>query len=120
MPRVQQHLQKAEHNEAFVASLDWKTTPFLDWVVTGLFYAALQYVEAYLATREIHSVDHRARDSDIRRDHYLKPVYRAYSELKNHSINARYMTTRFGVDDVEALRPELASIRTLVLRLIRQ
>ena len=118
MPRLQQHLDKAKHNEEFVASLDWNTTPYLDWVVTGMFYAALQYVEAYLATQGIHSVDHRARDSDIRRDPQLKPLYSSYGELKNHSINARYMTTRFTTPDVQALKPDLTSVRNHVLKLV--
>jgi hypothetical protein len=118
MPRLQQHLQKAAHNEAFVASLDLTTTPYLDWAVTGLFYAALHYVEAFFATKGIHSVDHRARDSDIRRSPELKTLFVPYNELKNHSINARYMTTRFTAADIVNLRPELDAIKQHISTLL--
>lgn len=118
MPRSQQHLQKAAHNEAFVVSLGLSTSPYLDWAVTGMFYSAVHYVEAYLATQGIHSVDHRARDSDIQRKPQLKSLYVPYNELKNHSINARYMTTRFTAADVVGLQPELDIIKRHILQLL--
>ena len=63
MPSEQEHMDKARHNEAFVQSLGIPTTTFLDWAVTGIFYAALHYVEAFLATQRVHSPSHRSRDA---------------------------------------------------------
>lgn len=45
MPTADQHRQQAEHNKAFVQSFDLDTSPYLDWVVTAIFYTALHLVE---------------------------------------------------------------------------
>ena len=119
MPRKEDHLAKARHDEAFASSLPLNTTPYLDWVITALFYAALHYVEAYFATQKIHSADHRARDSAIRRDTKLRAIYVDYSELKNFSINARYYMTSFAPADItKSLRPHLEAIKKLVSLLL--
>jgi hypothetical protein len=49
MPEASAHIAKAEHNEKFAAVIRGLSTEFLDWVVTAYFYAALHYLEAYLA-----------------------------------------------------------------------
>jgi len=100
MPQKSEHLKKAQHDEQFVSSLDLQTTPYLDWIITGMFYSSLHYVEAYFATLRAHSPDHRTRDSAIRRDQNIKAVFDDYSELKNFSINARYYLHHFTPADV--------------------
>ncbi len=100
-------------------SLDVDTTKFLDWAVTSwifyagtsLFYAGTHYIEAYFATRGVHSSDHRTRDSSVLRDPDLRPLYRDFNELKNHSINARYYMVPFVPSDVQKLKECLASIK---------
>ncbi len=119
MPRKAEHLGKAHHDEQFVSSLDLSTSPFIDWAVTALFYAALHYVEAYFATMNRHSADHRARDSAIRRDANLRKIYNDYSELKNHSINARYYMTPFVEADVTRhLRPRFNALKSYITSLL--
>jgi hypothetical protein len=119
MPAKNQHLNKAQHDEDFAASLDVDTTPYLDWIITGLFYSALHYVEAYFATLRVHSPDHRTRDSSICRDHKLRAIFADFSELKNFSINARYYDCRFEPRDVSRnLRPRLERVKTHILRLL--
>lgn len=118
MPKKEQHLAIARHNEAFVASFDVATTSYRDWIVTGLFYAALHYVEAYFATQNYHSSDHRTRDTAIARFSETKKIYSDYSELKNHSINARYFGARFAEVDVTTnLLPCLNNIKGHLLPL---
>jgi hypothetical protein len=115
LPQKHEHVAKAKHDEEFVNSLDVSTTPYLDWAITALFYAALHYVEAYFATMKRHSPDHRTRDSAIRRDSRIGGLYNDYSELKNFSINARYYMTTFTPRDLTAhLLPCLANIRTRI------
>ncbi len=92
-------------------SLDVDTTKFLDWAVTSIFYAGMHYIEAYFATRGVHSSDHRTRDSSVLRDPDLRPLYRDFNELKNHSINARYYMVPFVPSDVQKLKECLASIK---------
>ncbi len=111
MPTKAEHQRKAEHDERFVSSLDGATTPYLDWAITALFYSGLHYVEAYFATRGVHSADHRTRDSAVQRDLNIKQLYNDYSELKNFSINARYYMVAFKPDDVRDLQGRLESIR---------
>lgn len=115
MPQKHEHVAKAKHDEEFVNSLDLSTTPYLDWAITALFYAALHYVEAYFASMKRHSPDHRTRDSAIQRDSRIRALYNDYSELKNFSINARYYVTTFSPRDVTVdLLPRLANIRTRI------
>src|SRR5205823_2251134 len=109
---------KAKHDEQFVSSCDPKTSPFIDWAITGLFYAALHYVEAFFATQNRHSADHRARDSAIRRDPDLRAIYDDYNELKNFSINARYYMARFTEADLTALQPHFTKLKAHIAALI--
>ena len=119
MPLKHDHLSKAKHDEEFVASLDLATTPYLDWAITALFYAALHYVEAYFATMKRHSPDHRTRDSAVQRDSRIRGIYSDYSELKNYSINARYYMTPFSESDVRKnLLVRLANIRARISPLL--
>ena len=116
MPDSREHLEKARHNEAFVGQFNVEESPYLDWVVTGYFYAAVHYVEAYLARSNRHSTDHRARDSAVRRDAVLATVYNEYSDLKNDSINARYHMYRFAPDEVRNI--SAARFGTIKTRLL--
>ena len=113
MPSKGEHQRKAEHDERFVSTFDLTTTPYLDWAITALFYSGLHYIEAYFATRGVHSADHRTRDSAVQRDVNIKQLYSDYSELKNFSINARYYMVGFTTDDVRYLQGRLDSIRRL-------
>ena len=119
MPRQKDHLEKAKHNESFVASFDLDSTPFLDWAITGMFYSALHYVEAYFAKQGYHSALHRTRDSTIQRDGNIRYLFYAYSELKNFSINARYSLKKFKASDVRlTLQPHLDSVKKTIIPLL--
>ena len=50
MPNRSAHLAQAEHNETLYSHLDQSAPTYADWQVTSLFYAALHYVDAYLAS----------------------------------------------------------------------
>jgi hypothetical protein len=91
VPNTSEHLDRARHNIRFAESFDLATTPYLDWVVTAYFYAALHLVEALLYAREnLHSPNHETRKEWIRDKGYLTVIKDAYRDLKNHSENARY------------------------------
>ena len=103
MPSRDEHIRKAEHNKSFADSFNWDSTPFLDWVVTGFFYSALHYVDAYLATVNggIHPHSHTGyggRDSYVGK--HLNQIYVDYRDLKQGSIDARYNMRNFTVDEV--------------------
>jgi len=114
-----EHLAKAKHNEACVAAL---TDTFWDWAVTGIFYTALHYMMAFLATKADHPPTHQVRISHIHRDRALKPIYVDYRELQNESEDARYLErnplTAFSEADVIRLKGNLETIKKLVLPLL--
>jgi len=50
MPTKDEHVKKAVENEKFASSLDDGAQAGVNWKLVVLFYTALHYVEAYLAT----------------------------------------------------------------------
>lgn len=90
MPSEQEHLNQARHNETFIQRL-LQGTRYMDWAVTGLFYTALHYIEAFLATQGVHSPTHRSRDTVFSRFPQLTLIYDPYRKLKDASLRARYL-----------------------------
>lgn len=92
MPRLQEHLDKAKHNENYYQSFNLDNTPYLDWVVNGIFYSAVHYVDAYFATIRFHPRDHQRRidrilqDNNLGRNFYIN----YYRPLDQHSRSGRY------------------------------
>lgn len=89
--------------------------------MTGKFYAALHYVEAYLATKNppMHSRNHSVRDSNIHSDPVLRAIYVDYRELESECHDARYdASLAFSQGDVQRLEGNLARIRQLLQPLI--
>jgi len=110
-----EHVAQAEHNEFFVAETD---NPFFDWKLTGIFYSALQYVDAYLATKNIHPPDHGDRNWNMGIDSKFKPILRDYRDLKNESRTARYEPpSTFNQSDVNIAQRRLDSIKKQLLPL---
>jgi len=91
MPRENQHLVQARHNEGFVQHLI-NTTRFSDWAATGIFYAAVHYVEAAFDARlNFHTFSHAVREyhlSQVLPDPRSRLQYR---RLKSASMLARYL-----------------------------
>jgi hypothetical protein len=111
MPRDRDHLRIAENNERFSQFL-LSNHVYLDWAVTGMFYAAIHYVEAYLATQNRHSDFHRLRDSSILQIPQLAPLYDDYNDLKNDSTQARYLGHDFTPQDITSrIQPSLTAVR---------
>lgn len=102
MPDVAEHIAQAHHNERFFATID--PAQYSDWAVTVLFYSALHYIDAYLATTGyLDPGTHPERLRLIRSNAVTRAVYREYSRLKNYSENARYYGARFTPIDVRGL-----------------
>lgn len=90
MPRQQQHLQQARHNEALYHHLATVAPLYIDWQVTALFYAALHYVDAYLSKHNVHPASHSDRDQPIAMESVLRRIYTPYRDLESRSRDARY------------------------------
>jgi hypothetical protein len=116
----EEHLTWAKHNHDFWTSYNINTTPFLDWVVTGIFYETLHWVEAFLATKKHHSDTHGNRSWVIH--NYapeLRPIENDYNTLKMDSENARYRCYKHTPKDVnQEIIPLLDSIRSYIEKFV--
>ena len=116
MPTPQEHRSQAEQNEFFVSQLD---NPFWDWAVTGTFYEALHYVDAFLKTKGIDPPRHADRNNEVEKDATLSKVWMEYKQLYDDSKLARYECHRFDRDEVRLLRDNyLNPIKDLLKPLI--
>lgn len=88
MPLRDDHLNQAQHNLEFSESLDPASYP--DWLATGLFYTALHYIDAFLATKGYHPGKHDVRDGFVAKVQELRPLHDHYRALKDSSRTARY------------------------------
>ena|SRR5437879_869497 len=114
MPATPEHLDQARRNEGFFASIDLSV--YGDWAATVLFYTALHYVDAYLATEgHVDPGDHDARDTLMKDFAPTRAIWREYCRLKNHSRSARYYAVRFTKGEITGLeRGSLDPIRTRI------
>lgn len=114
MPVKDEHIAQAQHNRTFWSGFDLDSTPFLDWVVTGIFYEGVHWVEAFLATQSHHSDDHRQRLSAMRRNAtQLGAIPTELEVLKQESENARYRCYKHTSNDIyQDLIPIADKIKT--------
>lgn len=120
---MDEHLKKAKHNEAFFISFDIDKTLYLDWVVNGIFYSALHYIEAYLATQDKHSDSHFSRNIFIEEDTRLgRRFYRdMYRSLHDDSNDARYNMRDFTPDEIKRhIIPQYEDIKQYLQQYIPQ
>ena len=122
MPSKTEHVDWAKHNEEFWQSFDLDTTPFRDWVVTGLFYEMAHWVEAFLATKGHQSHTHGQRSTAMqkyRNPSELGPILVDYGILKQDSENARYECYTHTKDQVtQELIPLASNIRKHISSLL--
>lgn len=122
MPTVLEHLHKAEYNEGFYLSFDLDSTPYLDWVVNGIFYSALHYIECYLAKHDKHPTTHGMRNEDIKDDPNLgRHIYRKFKSLKDDSEGGRYLMQGFTPREIrQYIIPNLYGIKEYLQKYIPQ
>jgi hypothetical protein len=119
LPTRDEHVAKAEGNESFAFSIKASDQPSIDWTLTALFYAAVHYVEAYLAKHlDSHLRSHLTRDKYIAREPGLRPIWGAYSFLKYYSYNARYEVAGFTGKDMQDAADYLAEVKRHLLPLL--
>ncbi|MBI5408068.1 MAG: hypothetical protein HZA14_01730 [Nitrospirae bacterium] len=97
MPTVKQHIKKSQYNESFFEDVK---DNYQDWAITGLFYASLHLIEAFLALKGIHVENHVERSKYFSRIKELKPLYHEYKSLYEYSVNARYKMTPLSLDNI--------------------
>ena len=101
MPALHRHLPQAERNEKAADDLASLPDRHPDWEVTMLFYSALHYVDAFLATIGLHPQNHRERHDLLA---ILTDVPEYYQILFKRSMNARYHTYEFTPPEADRIR----------------
>ena len=120
MPQKDEHLNWAIHDRDFWTSIDLDTSPYPDWAPSGMFYEALHWVEAFLATKGYHCREHKQRKWAMRR------VYRSdlgtievdYSKLKQVSETARYECHKHTANEIQQLIPLVDRIKSHISQLL--
>jgi len=90
---MKKHLKKAEYNERFLAEVEkWHPNTFFDWKITVVFYIAVHYIDAYLASHKIYCNDHQQRRYEIEEGLYnvTQLCLDNYNNLYRVSRHARY------------------------------
>ncbi|MGA3081985.1 MAG: hypothetical protein ABSD44_11450 [Terracidiphilus sp.] len=119
MPTKTQHVQKAEGNETFAKSIDTTSQARIDWKLVILFYAAVHYVEAYLAMSSgTHLRSHTTRDNYISKESNLKKIRVSYAHLKYYGYNARYEFDGFTAKDVREASGYLSQVKAELVPLL--
>ena len=113
MPTREEHTEQAEHNGNFWRGFDLSSTEFLDWVVIGLFYEIVHWIEAFLDSHGDHSDNHPQRLAAMKRySSEVGAIRTDYEILKQESENARYRCQRYTSDDISSdLVPVVEKIR---------
>ncbi|MBM4294014.1 MAG: hypothetical protein FJ126_03810 [Deltaproteobacteria bacterium] len=122
MPSESEHLNKAEYNERYYLSFDLDSTPYLDWVVNGIFYSAVHYIETYLAIKGKHPTSHGERNADIRDDENLgRDIFKKFISLKDDSEAGRYYMQNFTPRDIrQYIIPQVDDIKQYLKKYVPQ
>jgi uncharacterized protein (UPF0332 family) len=92
MLNAQDHLALAEKNEQFAEAVSALPQRFPEWEITALFYSALHYASAFLATQGHHPENHSQRNNLVRN---LTNIGEDYRNLYSLSRDARYRGVAF-------------------------
>ena len=118
MPNRIEHLKKAKHNEDFYSSFNIDETLYRDWVVAGIFYAALHFIDAYYSAENKHFFAHGMRDEWIKNDWRLSKIYFNYRDLKEYRQKASYKIYEFSTQEIKNdILPHLESIKKFLYSL---
>ena len=118
MPRKDEHLDQAKHNESFANEVATALSTYADWAIVAAFYSAIHYLEARFAFLGFHSDRHETRDRYVHT--HCRNLWKPYRQLKDDATEARYNCQRYTVEEFRRdCLPALDRIRTDVLRLLR-
>lgn len=120
MPKKDEHVNWAIHDRDFWTSIDLDNNPYTDWAVTGMFYEAVHWVEAFLATKPYHSGDHKKRERAMLSLYPsdLAAITADFKDLKKDSETARYECYRHTAKEARQLIPLVDRIRDHISRLL--
>ncbi len=120
MPNKDEHMGQSEHNRAFWESYDLNSTSYLDWVVAGIFYESVHWIEAYLDTKGEHSGGHPDRLRNMKKyKSDIGTIRSDYEVLRIESENARYLCHKYNPTEISKdLIPVLDNIKNTIEKVI--
>ena len=119
MPKKEDHLNCAEHNNSFWTSIELDSSHFIDWAITGMFYETVHWVEAFLAPKGYHSGKHAERAKNMRFFKIdLKQIQNDYDKLKQDSETARYDCYKHTANEARQLIPLVDNIKNHISQLL--
>ncbi len=119
MPTKDEHVNWATHDRDFWTSIDLDSSPFTDWVVTGMFYESLHWVEAFLNTKGCRSGKHSKRNQNmLLYASDLGAIQTDYTKLKQDSETARYECYRHTAKEARQLIPLVDHIKDHISQLL--
>ncbi len=84
-----------------------------------LFYAALHYVDAYLAAKPLHPPSHASRDNEIQNNGSLSAIYKDHRRLKDKSVAARCEIANFHRSQLPTIKLRFEKIKVHLLSKLR-
>jgi len=106
-----EHVTQAKHNEIFASSFDISSTPYRDWIITGLFYSAVHYIEAALDKFGKHSQIHSQRNTFMQTHLKNNDIFDDHRDLYEFSRNARYNCKIMTEDDIQECKDTLNDLK---------
>jgi hypothetical protein len=105
MPIKTKHIAQAERNKRLYSFLCGSnpSDELTEWEVVALFYSALHYVDAHLATIGTHPNNHRIRNDLVAATSSFASIATFYLHLYIQSRKARYDVVSFSSTEVRAL-----------------
>lgn len=96
LPSLVEHLETAKRNHGISKFLLDSKNEYTEWIVISLFYSAIHFLEAYLASLPVpyHPGSQSERNNSVVR-YFSKDCYKNYALLKDRSIEARYYCKLF-------------------------
>ena len=83
-----------------------------------LFYAAVHYIEAFLAGKNLRSLSHKDRDDEVQRNGSLAPIYSDYRRLKDKSREARYSVPNYDKLQLPPVQVRYARLKNHIEKLL--
>jgi len=113
------HIQQAKHNTNFFKKIE--NFFFYDWIITVIFYIALQYVDHFLDYfLKEHPNTHQDRDDLLKMNDkfFSKNFFISYKSLKNLSEMARYQPDKWqNIIDANKISKSLVDLENIKNRI---
>jgi len=106
MPTRDEHLKQASDDEAFAQLVRDGRAEHLAWAVTALFYSAVQYGRAFLASKSILITSHQQFATHFLRATSDPSLYEHYRFLKDASERGRYDCVTFSLTEIDDLEKQ--------------